>query len=133
MWCVVQSIPVFVSINKYSFMLQYIIINPKWLRLLINFNWGAIGWCALLKGTITISRFDPVDFGFQGFTHWDTTALLVCPNILLYQLLKMSAQSSAVIHLWLEFMSFTLSTKGWSMKSGPPMLRLRTSIFFRMA
>lgn len=27
----------------------------------------------------------------------------------------------------------TLSTKGWSMKSGPPMLRFRTSIFFRMA
>ena len=29
--------------------------------------------------------------------------------------------------------TITLSTKGWSMKSGPPMLRLRTSIFFKMA
>ena len=27
----------------------------------------------------------------------------------------------------------TLSTKGWSMKSGPPILRFRTSILFRMA
>lgn len=33
----------------------------------------------------------------------------------------------------LELVYFTLSTKGWSMKSGPPMLRLRTSIFLRMA